>query len=172
MKEFASAENPISSTSVNSEKKSDPRPELAQRTIERTGLYDDAKAVWNSLAELNAVINSGDIEYIKMMIPISLEKPFQTYEEYLNSPNIDQNLAAYAKEHSDTTKVEEFDGLVAIANAIRDQILGISPGPDATPKEEPVGIVDPDSDQDSQISALRDLIEVRNMAMNLIRGAK
>lgn len=172
MKEFASAENPISSTPVNSEKKPDPRFELAQRTIERTGLYDDAKAVWNQLAELGAVINSGDTEYIKIIASIALKKPFQTYEEYLNSPNIDQNLAAYAREHSDAVKVEEFDGLVAIANAIRDQILGISPGPDAALKEEPVGIVDPDSDQDSQISALRDLIEVRNMAMNLIRGAK
>ena len=166
------------SASLDSEKKPNPRLELAQKTIERTGLYDDVKAVWNSLAELSKVINGGDTEYIKMMIPIALGKPFQNYEEYLNSSHIDQELAAYAKEHSDAEKVEEFDGLIALANVIRDQILGVSPSLDAIDTqasrqtEERTEIIDPDSDQDSQIAALRDLLEVRNRAMTLLASAK
>lgn len=159
---------------VDLEKKTDARLKLAETTIERSGLFDDVNAMLNSLAEISKVINDGDTGYVKMLIPIALAEPFQTYEGYMLSKYPGQELSEYVIEHSDKGKVARFNALVGIANALRREILGIPSTPEdedvqlVQEKERPDGIIDPDQDSDPQISALRFLLIVREELMKLV----
>lgn len=92
---------------------------LAEITIQRTGLYDDVKNIWNSIGLLR---NADDVFPASQLMPILLKQDLPHYTEYVSATR-KEPILSYILENSNQKKVREFDGLVDQANILRADAL-------------------------------------------------
>lgn len=91
------------------------RLETAKKTIERTGLYDDTKNVWNIIGTLGDLV---DLYPPAEALGRVLADELQHHQEYIEDHH-GPLIAGFVLEHSDSVKVQRFDGFVDRANILR-----------------------------------------------------
>lgn len=95
------------------------RLDLAQKSIEKVGLYDDVKNVWNIIGTLGDLV---ELYSPTEALEKTLVSEFQHHQEYIESYH-GPAITGYVLEHSDSGKVRQFDAFVDQANSIRAQAL-------------------------------------------------
>ncbi len=127
----------------------DPRMNLAEKSILKTGLADDTKGAWNNvgnLAEMADLLSPS--EAIKMILVKEVQHYAQYAEEQLGEP-----IRSYVIENSDPEKVKLFDGLVDRANAVRAEALA-----------------DLESGSTAASTYIEQLSDLHRQALHLIKG--
>jgi hypothetical protein len=113
---FMSESTPNSSHHSDQEAGQDVRLDLAEKSIKRTGLYNDVKNNWNSIGILREVAE--DLP-ASILMPSILKENIQYYEEYMQRYTNNESLYNYVIENSNPDKIREFDTLVGQANVLR-----------------------------------------------------
>lgn len=85
---------------------------LAEITIQRTGLYDDVKNIWNYIGQLR---KADDIFTVADLMPIILKQDLPHYAEYVSATR-KEPILSYVLENSNPEKVREFDTVVDQVN--------------------------------------------------------